>query len=226
MSSLSLSPDLPTKDLFLKACKKGNLELARVLLANGADVNWKDGNLWSGLHIAAWKGNGDLLDLLLAQPGVEVNLKNVNNNSTPLMTACGWGKENIVRKLLQVDGIDLNVRDGSGRTALLEAAVFGKADCLEILLSVPQVDVAVSDNYGYNVAWLALEWSYVGPRCAELLSEDPRVDWNTRDAAGDTPLLVCLKKKKLDMARILLGNPRVDLDVQDSAGKCPETIAR
>ena len=60
----------------------------------------------------------------------------------------------------------------------------------------------------------------------ELLCEDPRVDWNTRDAAGDTPLLFCLKKKKLDVARILLGNPRVDLDVQDSAGKFPETIAR
>ena len=36
----------------------------------------------------------------------------------------------------------------------------------------------------------------------------------------------CLKKKKMDVARILLGNPRVDLNVQDSAGKFPETIAR
>ena len=63
----------------------------------------------------------------------------------------------------------------------------------------------------------------------ELLAEKPNareLDWNTRDKTGDTPLLFCLKQKKLDMSKLLLSNPRVDLDVQDSAGKFPETIAR
>ena len=71
---MSLSPNLTIKELFLQACTKGNLELARVLLANGAAVNWVD-DLGSGLHKAARSGHGELLDLLLAQPGVEVNIR-------------------------------------------------------------------------------------------------------------------------------------------------------
>ena len=81
-----LSPTITAKELFLEACAEGNLEPARVLLANGADVNWttpsSKGNdlseldtfVWSRLHFAAHSGNEELLDLLLAQAGVGVNL--------------------------------------------------------------------------------------------------------------------------------------------------------
>ena len=103
---MSLSPNLTIKELFLQACTKGNLELARVLLANGAAVNWVD-DLGSGLHKAARSGHGELLDLLLAQPGVEVNIKN-GTNRTPLMLACLRGKENLVKKLRQVEGIQVS----------------------------------------------------------------------------------------------------------------------
>ena len=48
-------------------------------------------------------------------------------------------------------------------------------------------------------------------RCVELLSQDPSVDWNTRDQAGDTPLLCCLKNNRIGLAKILLDNPRVNL---------------
>ena len=83
---MSLSPTITAKDLFLKACKEGNVELARILLANGAGVNWGGDLDWSALHLAAVRCCGDLLDLLLAQPGVEVNIKN-KSNKTPLMFA-------------------------------------------------------------------------------------------------------------------------------------------
>jgi len=259
----SLSPNLPTKDLFLQACEEGNLELARVLLANGAAVNWVSGDTsWSGLHYAVRGGHGELLDLLMAQPGVEVNIK-AKHGITPLMFACFSGKENFVRKLRQVEGIHINcqsdtvhgytalhlavvggpscvrelkgaaglkwnLKDVAGRTPLLSAAFYGRADSLQVLLTVLHVDLASIDNSGYNVAWLAVKNSVWGNSlgCVKLLSEEPSVEWNTRDEIGDTPLLFCLKQKKLDLARILLSNPRVDLHVQNKAGKFPETIAR
>ena len=95
MSLASLSPTLSTKDLYLEACCVRDLELARVLLAQGADVNWRreEGQTRSGLHFAAWGEHGDLVDLLLAQPGVDVNIKN-RINRTPLMCqeapGSGW----------------------------------------------------------------------------------------------------------------------------------------
>ena len=74
----------------------------------------------SGLHMAARNNYGELLELLLAQNGVDVNIR-TNINWTPLMVACGWGHENIVRRLCRVTDITLNSRDDYGFTALLMA---------------------------------------------------------------------------------------------------------
>ena len=63
---MSLSPTLSAKDLYLNACEDGDLEHAGVLLARGADVNWRreDGYLQSGLHYAAGHDHGDLVSII------------------------------------------------------------------------------------------------------------------------------------------------------------------
>ena len=87
------------KDSFLKACEENNHSLVRELLSRGADVNVY-ASAWSGLHIAARHNYGELLELLLAQTGVDVNIRN-NRNRTPLMWACAAGHENMVWRLCQ-----------------------------------------------------------------------------------------------------------------------------
>ena len=86
--------------------------MVRELLSSGADVNWRQDYGWSGvddargnsgLHIAATHNYGELLELHLAQTEVDVNIK-AKYSSTPLMVACSWGHENIVRRLCQVSG--------------------------------------------------------------------------------------------------------------------------
>ena len=47
-------------------------------------------------------------------------------------------------------------------------------------------------------------------KCVELLSKDPRVNWNVRNAKGETPIMLALKNKEREMVKILLKNPRVD----------------
>ena len=72
----------------------------------GVNVNWKcDSSGLSGLHIAVMKNYGELLELLLSQPGVDVNITDDNINRTPLMEACWKGHENNLRRLCQVNGI-------------------------------------------------------------------------------------------------------------------------
>ena len=60
----------------------------------------------------------------------------------------------------------------------------------------------------------------------QLLSDDERVEWNTKNKAGDSPILYCIKNNKTEMVQILLNNPRVDLDTVDRKGKYLENIAR
>ena len=63
-------------DSFIEACRENNHSLVRELLSRGADVNWRrDDDGWSGLHWAAHDNYGDLLEFLLAQTGVDVNIK-------------------------------------------------------------------------------------------------------------------------------------------------------
>ena len=72
------------------------------MLSSGVDVKcrtYADG--CTGLHFAARHNYGELLELLLAQTGVDVKIRTIYN-FTPLMVACGWGHENIVRRLCQV----------------------------------------------------------------------------------------------------------------------------
>jgi ankyrin repeat protein len=47
--------------------KGGNVEVVRVLLEKGADVNKKRGDGWTALHYAANDGRTEILELLLAK---------------------------------------------------------------------------------------------------------------------------------------------------------------
>ena len=47
-------------------------------------------------------------------------------------------------------------------------------------------------------------------KCVELLSKDPRVNWNARNGNGETPIMLALKNKEREMVKILLNTPGVD----------------
>ena len=113
-----MSPSQTLRDKFFESCDHNDVYKVKHSMALGANVNWKrDSDGWSGLHIAALMNYGELLELLLSQPGVDVNITD-KRNETPLMVACDRGHENIVRRLCQVNGIDPNIRDVDGYTAL------------------------------------------------------------------------------------------------------------
>ena len=140
-------------ELFLDACNGGDLELVRNLLRSGADVNWQDEDdeLQAGLHYATLYEHEDVIDLLLAQPGVEVNIRDDFNN-TPLMFACYASSVIILEKLLQAKGIDINCRNGNGSTPLLfclkESREEGNIELAKILLRDPRVDLNVQNLVG------------------------------------------------------------------------------
>ena len=85
--------------VLLDACKNGNIDLVKLLLAHGADVNAEDGNGDSPLLWASSRGDTEIVKLLLVH-GADVNIKN-NNGETSLYWASSRGHTEIVKLLKQ-----------------------------------------------------------------------------------------------------------------------------
>ena len=109
----------------LAAAYRNDVNAARKLVADGADVNAKDGSEQSAYLIATSEIGDDprLLELTLAA-GADVDAKD-SYNGTGLIRAAERGYERIVRRLLRTD-IDLDHVNRLGWTALLEAIILGE----------------------------------------------------------------------------------------------------
>lgn len=105
----------------------GHLELARMLVERGADVNLSSRNALrvAPLHSAVAAGSQELVDLLLAhgaRPDVAESVE-----ATPLHSAAGHGSQGIVRSLLAA-GADRHRRNQDGKTPADVARDYGHAE--------------------------------------------------------------------------------------------------
>jgi len=94
-----------------------SLEIVRALLKAGADPNTpqypQEGD--TPLMLATWRGNKEVVALLLAQPGIKVDAMD-SDGETALMSAAEKGDTEIVDLLLRA-GANPAVKNHSGETA-------------------------------------------------------------------------------------------------------------
>ena len=142
------------------AAKAGQIAVAKLLIAHGADVNAGDdwpplveaaycskeivellldrganinAGKWPALHGALDAGCFDIVELLLAK-GADVNIRDDKGN-TPLHIAASyaaWRFPKIVELLIS-NGADINAKDNNGRTALSYAVQGGRIEIVEML---------------------------------------------------------------------------------------------
>jgi ankyrin repeat protein len=96
----------------MMAALKGQLDLARKLVARGADVN-KTG--WTPLHYAATGGHLEIMNLLLENHAY-IDAESPNG-TTPLMMAAQYGTPEATRLLLDA-GADPRLKNQLGLTAI------------------------------------------------------------------------------------------------------------
>ena len=67
--------------LYIIASKRGDLEVAKLLLEKGADINFQNTIGDTALHCACVWGHLDVVKLLL-EKGADIEIKNVNGETT------------------------------------------------------------------------------------------------------------------------------------------------
>jgi len=124
----------PAKEI-IKAAKNGQVNRLKELLTGDPGlINARDKDGSTPLHCATWKGQEDVVALLL-NAGADVNAHNENDHwgTTPLHAAAHANQAAIAQMLID-RGADTNAKDREGRTPLFHTT-FHKAKAVAKLLA-------------------------------------------------------------------------------------------
>ena len=247
--------NLPNRNnLFLYACKFGNLKVVKLLLDYSGinddfDLNVKDNLEWklprkeprmTGFIWACRNGHIEVVEFLLDQSNIALNIRDTSGK-TALHYACSKGRTKIVELLLNHSGgeeIDFNARNNQGRTPFSLACTLGSIDVVRLLMdnsTIKNIDLNVRDDNGWN----GLMWCcrFTNPRTIEvvrLLLEHPvmeNIDLTICCNSGRTALMLACKHGLGygdGMVSLLLDHSDskdLGLNIRDNSGKTAFMIA-
>ena len=200
------------------ALVKRNMEIALLLLGQGADVNIMDAEGYTPLYMASDSGHRDRVEFLL-EHHADVNLMSGQISDTPLTMAAVMGEVEVARVLLH-HGAFVDHRDNQGWTPLFVASRYGHLDIVQLL-----IQSGAAANTPDNEDWTPL---FVASRCGHLdivrflIQNGAAVD--TPSNEGWTPLFVASRYGYLDIVRLLIQSGAA-VDNPDNEDWTPLTVA-
>jgi len=189
----------------------------------GIDVNLTDKEGRSAIHLAIPQADLGILELLLTISGMDINLQDVKNNS--YLHVAVKKRPLLVGRLLNMPGIDVNAKDGYGRTPLFDAVLFKKKELVKLLLIAENIDADSKDNERRSPLMIAILEGDVEivRHFLELALEKIDINYNY-DGVG-TYLHMAVAAGHLEIVKLLLGVPNIDVNLQDSDGLEPLSLA-
>jgi hypothetical protein len=121
--NVNMKDDMFGRTPLHSAVLNGHIEITRLLLQNGADVNAKNIHGSTPLHCSAKYGHVDILHLLV-ENGANLEAQ-AYNDWRPLHNAASEGHLHIIQELISRYHVDINARTNIGTTALRFTRSYG-----------------------------------------------------------------------------------------------------
>ncbi|OHT10233.1 hypothetical protein TRFO_20532 [Tritrichomonas foetus] len=207
---------LPIYEFLTKCVHQTRFSLLASLLEDGWNPNK------SNLVIAAVEeDNLILLNFLLKINGIIVNIGNNNTVEPPLVIACQHHNIAIVERLLEVPGIDVNIRGVFYRTSISTVARNGDIEIAKLLLQ--QKDLYVNSFEEKRLTPFYVACSVNDFEMVKLLAQQENINVNehTREDEKLTPLHISVMNMNETITEFLLGIEGIDVNAQTKEGKTP-----
>ncbi|KAK3103797.1 hypothetical protein FSP39_021966 [Pinctada imbricata] len=203
------------------ACTKHDLDVIRILVEHGANLNLVNKDGWNPFHIACREGDIQVMKYLLSKDTQSWDTVS-KNGRTPLHTAALHGNTEAVSYLLDNCAVVMDTTDSCGSTPFIDALRSGHVDIARILLNRQKVDIHKEDNFGYQTIHLAVQTGQL--MSVQFLVEDCSLDVNGRSTKGFFPLAVAAKEGQLSVMQYLV-DKGADIDMADNKGRTALHIA-
>lgn len=186
---------------FLAAAAEDDAVAVQEMLAQGVDIESRDGNGRSALLLATHH-NAINVARVLIDAGANVNAMD-NITDSPFLYAGAEGRLEILRMTL-AHGADLNSVNRYGGTALIPAAHHGHVETVRELLKT-EIDIDHINNLGWTALLEAIILGDGGPTYIEIvrLLIEAGADVNIADENNVTPLAHATTRNYSEIANLL-----------------------
>lgn len=219
-----MSPQQTHDDMLIEAAQIGDLLTVQQLLAQtGYSINRRyEGGKTLLMH-AAGTGQSNLVDYLIGA-GANANLQDESGN-TALHYATQEDHVAVVLRLLQIDNLQLNLRNNLGNTPLISAISSNSAGVVNILLTPVNkergLDINAANNERFSPIALAIIANNV-PLLNRLLQLRADVGFILPDA---TALQYAVAHEQDPIIELLLQIPSLDANQTNPKGETALMVA-
>jgi ankyrin repeat protein len=206
------------KSLAHLVCRKGDLELLKILIEYGCDLESLDDEDMTPIYEAIFSRNLSLCEFLIEEKKINLHHLEIQNRSPFYWAACA-GDINMINYLLSKPGVDVNNTSKIGRTPLSKACWNGNVVIVTRLCQETNLKINLPDKNGryplHNAVWgeyggrLGKKANGVSssdsPECAELLINAGHL-LEVEDSEGYTPLMIAASTNGIKSLELLINS--------------------
>lgn len=196
------------RPLFL-AVKKGYVDIVRLLLEKGANIEAKDWWESTPLSHAAFCGQKHSAKVLV-ENGADIEARD-DEGSTPLVVAAHTGNTEVAEWL--ISRAKLGTRDKRGCTLLMRAVEGQKRAIVELVLNTGKMDIEATNECGETALLLAVQYKNKHI-IKELIKRGANLE--AKDNSNKMALLKAAECGNKNVVSLLLSTRKFDVDARDA----------